>query len=456
MAAVRAFAAVMVLYAMVLWFLLWNGLFFRAAGGGAGFFSWFYWGNGGDGIGVIMADNPTGPWRSPLDRLLIDRSTPNSANVAWLFDPGVLIDDDGQGYLFFGGGDGPSADNTEMARRVRLGPDMISLGGYPQTWHVPFLFEASNIARLNGRVYFSYSTNSGTGGPTGNRFGLQNIQIATMMLEFGNPMGMGFSEPWGVLDAPSAQFASTDTNNHHAMFEFRGQTFIAYHTQKAAEAMGIGQFIASRGGGTNNRLRSTFIDYMPIDPCGHIPSVTMTRRGVGQVSHLNPFVMNEAETIGVQGGVFTRPLTGASNGMVVTSIDTGDWIVVYGVDFGSTGASSFKANVRMPDRPGYVGGIEIRLNPQGAGAVGDYDNITPANTTRITGGEVIGRMRLAARPGEEGRFHVATIDLDRTVTGVHDLVFVFYSSDGIRPEVITWPPSQHKNAFEFDSWQFFQ
>ena len=411
-----------------------------------------YWGNGGDGIGVVSADSPTGPWKAPLDRLLVDRSTANAGNVTWLFDPGVLVDDDGQGYLFFGGGSGPSSDNTGMARRVRLGADMISLGGYAQTWYVPYLFESSNIAKLNGRYYYSYSTNGSTGG---NRFGIADTQIAAMM-STGNLMGQGFGDPWGVLNAPSGQLASTDTNNHQSMFEFRGKTYIAYHTQKAAEAMGIGQFIASRGGSSGNRLRSTFIDSMPIDPDGHIPPVNMTRKGVEQAVNLNPFVLNEAETIGVQGGIYTRPLSGASNGMVVSSIDTGDWIVVYGVDFGSAGAKRFMADVRMPDVQGYVGGIEIRLDPKADGTVGDAANLTPANTTRISGGEVIGRMRLKAKPGEEGKFNAVGIDLDRTVTGVHDLVFVFHSSDGVRPEEISWPDSRHKNAFEFDSWQFFR
>jgi arabinoxylan arabinofuranohydrolase len=410
-----------------------------------------YWGNGGNGIGVISANSPVGPWRAPLDKLLIDRNTVNCDTVANLFDPGVLVDDDGQGYLFFGGG-GELKDNTEMARRVRLGADMISLAGYPQTWYVPYLFEANNIKKIKGGYYFSYSTHGSTGG---NRFGLTNYQIAVMKSTT-NLMGTGFGDPMGVLSSPSGQLASTDTNNHQAPFEFKGGTYIAYHTQKAAEAMGIGQFIASRGGSSNNRLRSAFIDPMPINPDGVIPPVTMTRTGVEQVGHLNPFIMNEAETIGVQGGIYNRPLSGASNGMVVTSIDTGDWIVVYGVDFGSAGANSFMAHVRMPERPGFKGGIELRLDPQAAGAVGANANLTPANTTRITGGEIIGRMRLQAKTGEEGKFNTATINLDKTVTGVHDLVFVFYSDDGVRPEVISWPDSRHKNAFEFDSWQFFR
>jgi hypothetical protein len=65
-------------------------------------------------------------------------------------------------------------------------------------------------------------------------------------------------------------------------------------------------------------------------------------------------------------------------------------------------------------------------------------------------------MRLQAKPGEEGKCNTVAINLNTTVTGVHDLVFVFYSDDGVRPEVIGWPDSRHKNAFEFDAWQFFQ
>jgi arabinoxylan arabinofuranohydrolase len=76
-----------------------------------------YWGNAGGnavnpGIGVISADSPVGPWTSPMDKLLIDRETPNCGpgEPNYLFDPGVMVDDDGQGYMFFGGG--PKPDNS--------------------------------------------------------------------------------------------------------------------------------------------------------------------------------------------------------------------------------------------------------------------------------------------------------------------------------------------------------
>ena len=438
-----------------------------AIGGRPQFF--LYWGDGGNGVGVVTANSPTGPWVSPLgSNMLIDHGTPGSDDALWLFDPGVFVDPvSGRGYMFLGGGwplpDGHpgNANDTGNARRVRLGTDMVSLDGPLQSWHVPFLLEACNIVRINDIWYFSYSTHWEMGG---NPFGLGSFHIAYMKTREASPLAPytpgafpdgvgGFTDPRTMLTRPNygAQLSSSDNNNHHSMFEFRGRTFITYHTQKVAEAMGVYPHL------THRRLRSAFIDYMPIVD-GRIPPVQMTRRGVGQIEYLDPFVLNEAETIAVQGGVYTRPATGAGNGQVVTSIDTGDWLGVYGVDFGTVGASRFMARVRVPDVEGYTMAIELRLNPEAAGVTGDGNidgNLTPTNTTRITGGDVIGRIVFRARPGEFGGFATAVVDLDRTVTGVHDLVFVFYSSRGVNPETIV-PDSRHMEGFEFDQWQFFQ
>lgn len=63
-----------------------------------------YFADAGGGIGVLQADSPTGPFRDPLGKGLITRETPNCADVLWLFDPAVLMDDDGRAYLYFGGG----------------------------------------------------------------------------------------------------------------------------------------------------------------------------------------------------------------------------------------------------------------------------------------------------------------------------------------------------------------
>lgn len=59
--------------------------------------------DGGEDIGVVVADRPEGPYSDPRGGALITKSMPN-CNVEWLFDPGAFVDDDGQAYLVFGGG----------------------------------------------------------------------------------------------------------------------------------------------------------------------------------------------------------------------------------------------------------------------------------------------------------------------------------------------------------------
>lgn len=115
-----------------------------------------YFADGGGGIGVLQADSPIGPFRDPLGKGLITRKTPNCANVFWLFDPAVLMDDDGRAYLYFGGGvpEG-KAVAPGTARVVELGADMISIVGNPQTIEVPYLFEDSGIHKAGGK-YYSY------------------------------------------------------------------------------------------------------------------------------------------------------------------------------------------------------------------------------------------------------------------------------------------------------------
>ena len=63
-----------------------------------------YFADNGSGIGVLTADSPTGPFTDPIGKQLVSRNTPTCAGVTWLFDPAVLVDEDGEAYLYFGGG----------------------------------------------------------------------------------------------------------------------------------------------------------------------------------------------------------------------------------------------------------------------------------------------------------------------------------------------------------------
>jgi len=396
-----------------------------------------YFGDTGNGIGVISADSPVGPWTSPLTKLLIDRNTTNCAEneVKNLFDPGAFVDDDGWGYLYFGGG-----GDGDYGRRVRLGKDLISLDTDPENFTAKDLFEDNEFTKIGNMYYYSYVT---TGNPS--------IAYITSRDPMENLANFKPNTPKVIMTSPKIQLSTPNENNHHCIFTFNGQHYITYHASTVSQAIGLNSV----------KYRSTFIDKVNVKSDGSIDTITMTRKGVEQIEYFNPYVINEAETIGIQGGVFTRPEAEAGNGMVVTSIDSGDWIALYGVDFGSSGAKKFIARVRTPDTPeDYVGAIELRIDPQGAGKTGDKDTLNPTSTASITGGEVIGRVQIKANDGDSGKYGKVTIDLDKTVTGVHNLVFVFYSSlnNGAAKPITkaNLKESHHKNGFEFDQWQFIK
>jgi len=71
-------------------------------------------------IGVAVSDSPTSGFVDALDRPLIDKTNNEKVVGREPIDPAILIDDDGQAYLFFGCRD---------ARYVKLNEDMISLDG---------------------------------------------------------------------------------------------------------------------------------------------------------------------------------------------------------------------------------------------------------------------------------------------------------------------------------------
>ena len=67
--------------------------------------------NGLHGIGVAVADRPEGPWTDPIGRPLIP------GNWGYI-DPSVMIDDDGQAYLFWG---------NNGCWYAKLNSDMVSI-----------------------------------------------------------------------------------------------------------------------------------------------------------------------------------------------------------------------------------------------------------------------------------------------------------------------------------------
>ncbi|MGN7938399.1 glycoside hydrolase family 43 protein [Metabacillus sp. 22489] len=367
-----------------------------------------YFSNNASGIGVLTSDSPIGPWTDPLGKPLIGRNDPAAQGVLWLFDPAGFVDDDGQAYLYYGGGVPGNPPNQEQAehpataRVIKLSDDMIHTVGEPQVIDAPFLFEASGMHKKNGKYYYSYSTNfsgvrqdddPGTG------------EIAYMTSD--SPMG-----PWkyeGTALRNPWVFFGVGGNNHQDFFEFKGQTYITYHAQTVAKAMN-----KAKG------YRSPHINKVEYDENGKIKDVKADMKGVSQVANLDPYKRNEAETIGWNAGIKTEK-SQAPGSMVesinlnVTDINNGDWVAVSQADFGRNGAVSFEANIAST-----VGGeIEIRVD-------------SPV-------GEVIGTLDVNPTGGDQ-KWQLMKTNVNN-VSGTHNIFFIF-KGEG------------ENNLFNMDYWKF--
>ena len=279
-----------------------------------------YFCNGGNGIGVLCADSPTGPWRDELGRLLITRSVKNCADVLWLFDPAVMVDEDGTGYLAFGGGvpEGKQAA-PGTGRIVRLGADMLSLDGDPVRLDVPYLFEDSGINRIGGTYYYTYCSNFQS---KGNTLGLTDGAIQYMTAD--DPLG-----PYtyrGELFPNEGRFFGLYGNNHHSIACLDGSWFLFYHNRPVEKAMGI----------TGN-YRSPQADRISFSDDGLPLQVTGTMKGPEQLKPFDPFRAVPAATMSREAGITVE---GEGTDTRITG-EAGCWIQVSGVDFGAS-ASAFE------------------------------------------------------------------------------------------------------------------
>ncbi len=364
-----------------------------------------YFADSGSGIGVLTADSPTGPFTDPLGHGLITRQTPNCADVLWLFDPAVLVDDDGKAYLYFGGGvpEGKAA-NPGTGRVVQLGGDMISLAGDPIAIDAPYLFEDSGIHKYGGKYYYTYCSNWQVDAQGTARYGFHNAEIVSM--EGDSPMGP-FTVKETILENPGKYFGLYG-NNHHCVFQFKDRWYITYHARTLEKAMGV-----------EHGYRSTHVNQFTMGEDGTIGKIHQSLRGILQLSYVNPYEMNPAVCMAVSAGAECVPANEetkecGSGHMALGGIDPGDFILVKGVDFGDGAPTSFSAFARTQNGQHGSGVIQIRIDGPD--------------------GPVLGYLPIEDAAGD---FTAYTAALTRGVTGVHDLCLIFSGE-----------------SYDIDSWQF--
>lgn len=104
----------------------------------------------GKSIGVAVSDKATGPFKDARGSALITNDMTKGATISWDdIDPTVIIDDDGQAYLFWG--------NTQCYY-AKLKTNMTELDGPIKLISLPKFTEAPWIHKRKGWYYLSYAS----------------------------------------------------------------------------------------------------------------------------------------------------------------------------------------------------------------------------------------------------------------------------------------------------------
>jgi len=315
-----------------------------------------YFANWASNVGVLTADSPIGPWKSPLSKALVTGNTPGVNPCSWCFDPGVVIDENGTGWLSFGGGD-PNAKGNDIqpnnAGIVKLKPSMIELDGKAVKIPAPYHFEASELNVMDGKFVYTYCSS-------------WKDRKDTDWNTYKSEKGISVSKPdkctmcYMVSDNPMDPDSwvykgvygpySTAPNNHSHLHKFLGTYYHIYHSGGLLEGMKNAKAVDSNA----STYRSICVDEVTVDEATQtISKVNLTTKGVSPIKPLNPYALQQAETMASCGGVnyedfkniktnTTKSSLGndASENMYI-KMASGSWTSVRNVDFGDTGAMSF-------------------------------------------------------------------------------------------------------------------
>jgi beta-xylosidase len=343
----------------------------------------------GRGIGVLVSDSPYGPFKDPIGKPLIKNSKQD-------IDPTVLIDDDGQAYLYWG--------NPNLYY-VKLNKDMISYSGEiikdPSFAKAPgkaddFHYQEGPWAyKRNGHYYMAYAS---TCCPEGIGYAISE-----------SPTG-----PWtykgSIMDGDQRS-----PGNHPGIIDYKGSSYV----------FGFNNNLLKKTMSRHYERRSVSVEQLIYNADGTIQKLPFwSAAGVKQLGKLNPYNRQEAETFAYSEGLKTDKATEwertvawdkgekIADRQFVSSINNGDYLKVQGVNF-SSGVSSVEVNVAAL----YGGKMEIHINK--------------------IDGPLLGTVQID-KSGEGDVFKTTTTPV-KSRTGTYDLYFVFRGE---------------KDLFYFDWWKF--
>ena len=345
---------------------------------------------------MLTSTSPVGPWTDPLGRNVVDKQTEGLGHCGVPFDPGVVVDDEGTGWLSFGGGH--TEFSTDFmpgnARIVKLADDMMNLASPIVEIKAPYHFEANELNYINDTWVYTYNTSW--------------VERKEWPFETEKPSicCMSYMTSKTPLDTDSwtyqanyfknpMDYGMPPSNNHTHLLKYQGEYYLLYHTLTLQEHTGL------KGG-----FRSVCIDKVNVDEeTLTIQMGEATRSGVPQLKPLQPVGWQQAECVAATHNVRFVP-TGEQGNTAAACHTDGQILKVRGVEF-QQAPKELKVVTRGP------GKLTVRLdNPKD--------------------GEVISVIEFEGDPWKEVSGKVTV-----PVGGQHDLFFITSEGD-----------------FQFDKWMF--
>lgn len=324
-------------------------------------------------IGVAVSDSPYGPFFDPLGKPLVQSGIGD-------IDPTVFIDEDGQGYLYWG---------NPNCYYVKLNEDMISYHG--EITSLPMtessfskrnndpkratLYEEGPWLYQRNKLYYLFWA----GGPIPEHLGYSTSSSATGPWKYGG----------SIMPTEGRSFT-----NHPGVIDYKGKTYLFYHNGALPGGSGF--------------TRSVCVDELTFNKDGSISPIRMGNGISKGISTVNPFLKNEGETIAWSEGI----KTGQNNqvGVFIKAQKNGSYTKIKGIDFKKKGVKNFTARVGTVHRDVTM---EIRI-----------DDIN---------GRLLGSIKIPRTGGSE-HWSLSTTEISN-VTDVHDLYLVFRGNDNINEDL---------------------
>ena len=284
----------------------------------------------GNGIGVLVADSPFGPFKDPIGKPLVWR-TEHWSDI----DPSVWIDNDGRAYMYWG---------NPHTYCVELNEDMISTKGDIMTMDkIEDYQEGPWIWKRGDWYYLAFAS---TCCPEG----------------IGYAMSKSPTGPWEhkghIMD-----HTPRTRGNHPGIIEFKGKWY----------CFGLTYDLFRLESSRHAERRCCMAAEMTYNADGTIKELPYFQDcKLEQVGTFNPFRRVEAETMAWGYGLKTtreNPSGPWNPTLFVTDIDDGEYILVKGVDFGK-GANELLASCSSQM---FGGRMEIRLDATDGLKAGEID-----------------------------------------------------------------------------------